>query len=276
MAATRVCVLRHATWVAEAIDDTRQRVKNLCFIAEAQLKTALPTEAAASLDRAMLLVLSIADQRFVDEVLRDIVKAQAKAGKRDAALETARSIANEYLRAAAIGSVAVARGEAGSIPEALQLVRAIDNKRLRRLQIREVAWELRSLALARGEDGAIVAALKEVEALEEEDPPPIFFTGIHHPSEFEPPMGIIVTAQVRAGKISEAVQIARSIKDKNGRAEVIGHVAAELASAGKIRQAIEIMRSIEDHSERRLVLDRVLESNALERTLEPVSKVLES
>src|SRR5262249_31581616 len=160
-AATRVCVLRHSARVAEAIDDTRLRAQNLCLIAEAQFKAALPIEAAATLNRGLLLVPSIADQRFADEVLRDINKTQAKAGKLGAALKTARSITSEYLRAAAIGSVAVAIGEAGSIPEALQLVRAIDNKRLRRLQIREVAWELRSLALARGEDGAIVAVLKE-------------------------------------------------------------------------------------------------------------------
>jgi tetratricopeptide (TPR) repeat protein len=223
---------------------------------------ALPTEAAASLDRALLLVPSIADELGRDEVLRDVVEKRAKVGKL-AALETARSVRNEYMRAAAIGGVAVASGEAGSIAEALRLVRAIDNKSLRRLQIREVAWQLRSLALARGEDGVIVAALKEVEALEEEEPPPSFFTGVHAASEFGPPLGIIVTAQARADKISEALQVARSIKDKMSRTEVIAAVAVEVAIAGKIRHSLEIVQSIEDHSERRLVLDRLLEPKSL-------------
>src|SRR5262245_18161154 len=115
--ATRACVLRHAVRIAEAIDDTRSRARALALTAEGQLKASLPTEALATLDRALLLVPSMADKGDSDSALGDIAKTQAKVGKLGVALETVRSIKSEYYRATAIGMVAVATVEANSIAD---------------------------------------------------------------------------------------------------------------------------------------------------------------
>jgi tetratricopeptide (TPR) repeat protein len=270
--ATRACVLRYAATVADSIEDSRpqarldtvsSRVEYLGLVAEAQFEAALATEAAATLERARELASSIAGERggWGDSLLGRIVAILARAGKLDAAVEVARSIGNEIERSEAIGRVAAAKGEAGSIAVALELVQAIEDKPLRARMIRAVAWELRWVAVAQGEDGRIVAALRDVEAIEEEHPPPTkrFSTGLHHPSVHETALGIIATAQVRAGKIDEALQVARSIKDKADRAVTLASVGLELANGSQIRQALELARSIDDHAARGRLLDSMLE-----------------
>jgi len=265
---TRACVLRYAARVAETIDDPRSRLGSLRLVAKAQYEATLATEAAATLERALQLVQSMADVRRDDGGLRDselrhIVEIQAKAGKLEAALELAHSIENDITRAEAIGRVAAVKGEAGSIAEALELVQAIEDKPLRARMIREVAWELRSVAVAWGEDGRIVAALREVEAIEEEHPSPFAIRGFlpkfSHPSVGGPALDIIATAQVWAGRIDEALQVARSVKDKADRASTLFGLGLQLANGGKIRQALELARSIDDHAARGRLLDSMLE-----------------
>jgi tetratricopeptide (TPR) repeat protein len=265
-AATRACVLRHAARVAESIEDPRSRVEtarsramSLASVADAQLKAALITDAAATLDWALQLMSSLADPHGRDDPLRYIVAIQAKAGKFGEALEVARSIGNEYLRARAIGPIAVAKGQTGSIAEALQLVQAVDGKRPRALLIREIAWELRTLAVARGEEGTILGALKEVESIEEEHPPPMFSSGPHLPWAHGPPLRIIAAAQARAGRIPEALSVARSIKGRGDRALALAFVTAALANAGQIEKVLEVVRSVEDHLERGQVLGHLLQ-----------------
>src|SRR5262249_36259158 len=101
-AATRACVLRHATRVAESIEDPRSpvetarwRAESLASVADAQLKAALVTDAAATLERALQLASALAKPVWRDDLLRNIVAVQAKTGKFGAALEVARSIDNE-------------------------------------------------------------------------------------------------------------------------------------------------------------------------------------
>jgi tetratricopeptide (TPR) repeat protein len=68
-------------------------------------------------------------------------------------------------------------------------------------------------------------------------------------------------AQARAGKSAEAVETARSVRDKGSRAYTLAVVGEEMANGGRIRQVLELVRSVDDDRERDLVLDSVLHSN---------------
>jgi tetratricopeptide (TPR) repeat protein len=252
---TRACVLGYAAEVSQSIGD----VIELGRIAEAQATSGLMPDAVATIEQALRTSQSIADDRDRDEALVAVVRAQAKAGKFPEAVDLAGSIKNLYQRASAITSIAVAEGKAGRIDEALQLVQFIENKSDRARAIREVAWDLRSVAVMREEDGKIVGALRDAVSIEEEVPRLTFFTGVHHPSEFGPALLIIAEAEAQAGKISEALQVAGSIRDKRDRAITLAAIAGELVHVGRVAEALQIAWVVEDTSERGVVLDRLLE-----------------
>jgi tetratricopeptide (TPR) repeat protein len=260
-APTRACVLRQAAEVARNISDPHSATDNLSRIAEAQFEAGLSAEAAATIDQSLQVAKSIADKNgyLRDDAIKTIAKVRANAGRLSDALDAVGSIKNRYAQAQALGAIAVAEGKAGRLDEALQRVQTIEDLRERALIMRRVAWDLRASAVARGEDDKIVAALTDVQAIDQQYPPPVVRTGVHHPSEFLPALAIIAQAQARAGKIADAMQAARSVTGSMERTEAFATIAVELARAGAVASALKVARSVDDRRERGVVLGRILE-----------------
>ncbi|KRR16418.1 hypothetical protein CQ14_16210 [Bradyrhizobium lablabi] len=260
-APTRACVLREAAEVARTIGDPRLAANALGRIAEVQFKAGLSAEAAATIDQALQVATSIADDGYPrDNAIETIAKVLAKAGKPTDALDIVGSIKNRYIQAEVLGAVAVAEGKAGRLDEALRRVRAIENLRDRALIMRRVAWDLGASAVARGEDDKIAAALADVQAIEQQyDLWPLAMTGIHHPSEFVPALAIIAQAQARAGKIEDAMRVSRRVTRSSERAQALATIATELVRAGAVALALKVARSVDNRWERGVVLERVLE-----------------
>lgn len=261
--ATRACVLREAAELARAEKPSDSWVsstlRRLSHIAVAQFKASQFADAATTLDGAIQVAKSCSDLRERDDGFRAIATALARTGRLTEALDVAKGIDNRYLYPDALGDIAVAEGQAGKIGEALQRVQAIESLPSRARITRLVAWELSDEAVARGEDGKIVTALQGVQAIEEAYPPPGFFTGIHHPSEFmSAALAIIAEAQARAGKIEDAMQSARLASTPN-RAGTFATIARVLARAGAITSALRVTLSIDDQRKRVMVLQTILD-----------------
>jgi tetratricopeptide (TPR) repeat protein len=260
IAPRRACILREAAKVAGTIDDPDLSAHKLGEIAKAQLKAGLFTEATTTIDLAVQTAKSIAKNSYRrDDAFETIVQVQAQAGKLADAMETAKSIENRHVQAAAFGAIAIAEGNAGRLDDALRRVQAIEDLPDRALIIRRVAWELRASAVARGEDDKIVAALQTVLAVEQRYPPPIFMTGVPHPSEFIPALAIIAQAQARAGKVADAMRVVRLVTGSMERAQALAEIGVALARAGAVGSALEVARSIDDRRERGIVLGSILE-----------------
>ena len=252
---TRACVLGRAADVSQSIGD----VLELGRIAEAQVASGLTPDAVATIEQALRAAQSITNDQDRDGALVAVARAQAGAARVPEAIDLLGSIKGPYQRVSAITSIAVAEGKEGRIGEALQLMQSIEAKFDRARAIREVAWEIRSVAVMRGQDSKIVGALRDVESIEEELPRFRFFSGVHHPSEFGPPLLIIAETEAQAGKMSEALQVARSITYMRDRAIALAAIAGKLVHAGRIAEALQIAWAVEDAWERGVVLDRLLE-----------------
>jgi tetratricopeptide (TPR) repeat protein len=252
---TRACVLGHAAEVSQSIGD----VFELGRIAEAQVASGLTPDAVATIERAQLIAQSITSDRERDNALIAVIRAQAGAARIPQAVDLLGSIKNAYQRVSAIISIAVAEGMVGQISEALQLLQSIEAKSDRARAIREVAWDIRSVAVTRGQDSKIVAALRDVESSEPEAPLFGIISGVHHPSAFGPALLIIAEAEAQAGKMSEALQVVRSIRSRRDRAIALAAVAGEFVHAGRVAEALQVAWAVEDPSERGIVLDRLLE-----------------
>ena len=257
----RTCVLREAVEVASAIADPHLAASELGDIAVAQMKADLSTEAAATIDRALQIATSITGDGYErDDALKTIAQNQAQAGKLGDALETAGSIKNHHVEDEALGAIAVAEGKAGRLDQALRRVQAIEDLPDRTLVMRRVAWDLRAGAVARGDDDKIVTALEDAQAIEEQYhlwPGPI--SGIHHPSEFIPALAIVAQAQARAGKLDDAMRVARLVTGSMQRAQAFAAIAVALARTGAVGSALQVARSLDDRWERGVVLGQILE-----------------
>jgi tetratricopeptide (TPR) repeat protein len=262
-APTRACVLHEAAEGARTNGDPTMAANELGRIAEAQLKAGLSVEAEATIDQALQVAKSIPDERFRDDALERIAKVWAKAGKLTEALDAVGSIKNPHVQPEALGAIAVAEGKAGRLEGALRRVQAIEDLRDRALTTRQVAWDLRASAVAQGEDDKIVAALTAVQAIEQQYPPPAFMSGIHHPSEYIPALAIIAQAQARAGKIADAMRVARSVTGSTERARTFATIGAELARADAVASALKVARSVDNQWERGVVLGRILEPRSV-------------
>ena len=259
---TRACVLRRAVEVARTIDAPRVAAADLSRIAEAQSKAGLSAEAAGTIAQCLQVAASFADVRDRDVVMETIAKLQAEAGKFADALDSVGSMRNPYLQALALGAIAVVEGKAGRLDEALRRVQAIEDLRYRALIMRRVAWDLRASAVERREDDKLVTFLAAVQAIEQLHPPPTFKTGIIHPSDSVSisALGIIAQAQGRAGQITDAIRVARSVTNSAERARVFATIAVELARGGRVASALNVAPAVDDGGERGFVLERILES----------------
>jgi len=192
---------------------------------------------------------------------------------------------------ATIGSIAIAEGKAGSIDNALKRVHSVQDDEARAVAIRRAAWGLRFIATQRGEDGKIAEALRQSQSigvdlrwllvLEDLIPQIPYIRGFPERSISwlnMPALQIIAEAQIRAGKVVEAMQAVRSVEpgahsywakqtvrraEEFDRARVFGAIVKYLAGAGRVSEALRLALELGDP----LVLDNpfVLDNFAWDR-----------
>jgi len=224
-APTRRCVLRHAVEVAlrlqrdanatSQFELAKAQQSALYGIAIAQLELGLTQEASETIDLVSTPQTTLGRARI-----------KAAAGKLD---EAARIAGAAPRRGQAIGMIAVVEGEAGTIDAALRRVQSVEDARERAVAIRRAAWGLRFIAAQRGEDGKLAEALRLSQSIKV---PP------HDPWTRVPALQIIVDAQIRTGRIAEAMQAVRSVEDARERQSVLASAMLGLAHAGRVSEAL--------------------------------------
>ena len=232
-APTRRCVLDHALEIGRTAPTSLLRAQDLVRIARAQADAGLTREASAAVD--------LLKAEEAAKVPGSVARIKAQIGKLDEAAKIADAISDPAERGLIIGSIAVAEGEAGKIDDALRRVQAISDDTARAFAIRRAAWGLRMIAAQRGEDDKIAAALQQVQSI----PMPLS-VGHWHPSLVAPALGIIVDAQLRAGKITEAVKAAMAVQSAQGdQAHVFAAILRFLARTGRVAEALRIAQAID-------------------------------
>jgi tetratricopeptide (TPR) repeat protein len=232
-APTRRCVLDHALEIGRTTPTSFSRAQDLVRIARAQADAGLTEEASAAVD--------LLKAEEAAKVPGSVARIKAQIGKLDEAARIADAISDPAERGLIIGSIAVAEGEAGKIDDALRRVQAISDDTARAFAVRRAAWGLRMIAAQRGDDDKIAAALRQVQST----PVPL---SVHywHPSIGGPALGIIVDAQLRAGKIAEAVKAARAVQSEPGdQALVFAAIVRFLARTGRVTEALQIALAVD-------------------------------
>jgi hypothetical protein len=290
---TRRCVLRRALEVAKASKDGSSEFLNLFMIAAAQADAGLAQDASATVD---LLGPDASNPTspevaaLVARIKAVVARTEADAGKLEDAMSTASAIGEPGVRGATIGSIAVAEGKAGRIDTAMKRVQSVQDEEERAIAVRKAAWGLRFIATQRGEDGKIAEALRQSQsihlgqfgfAVEDLTPQiPHIWSFPQQPIAWlnMPALQIIVEAQIRAGKVVEAMQAVRSVEPgvrdswatetvgrakAFNRARVFAAVVKHLAGAGRVSEALRLALDLGDP----LVLDNpfVLDNFAWDR-----------
>jgi tetratricopeptide (TPR) repeat protein len=231
-APTRRCVLDHALEIGRTTPTSLFRARDLARIARAQADAGLTQEASATID--------LLKAQEVANVPGSVARIKAETGKLDEAAKIADAISDPAERGLIIGSIAVAEGEAGKIDDALRRVKAVSDDTARAFAIRRAAWGLRMIAVQRGDDDKIVEALRQVESIR------LPISGHWHPSMHAAALEIIVDAQLRAGKITEAVKAATAVQSEpSDQAQVFAAIVRFLARTGRVVEALRIALAID-------------------------------
>jgi hypothetical protein len=284
------CVLRHALEVAKT-PKGGDNFLNLFMIAAAQADAGLAQDASVTVDLLGLAASTSLDVGVVVARIKAIVaRTEADAGKLEDAMSIASAIDEPRIRGVTIGSIAIGEGKAGSIDSALKRVQSVQDDEERALAIRRAAWGLRFVATQRGEDGKIAEALRQSQSIDvrlygsavtDLIPQIPYITGFPQQSTIwlsAPALQIIVEAQIRAGKVVEAMQAVRSVEpaaasywaretgrraERFDRARVFAAIVKYLAGAGRVSEALRLALELGDP----LVLDNpfVLDSFAWDR-----------
>jgi hypothetical protein len=226
-------VLDHALEIGRTTPTSLFRARDLVRIARAQADAGLTQEASAAVD--------LLKAEEAAKVPGSVARIKAQTGKLDEAAKIADAISNPAERGLIIGSIAVAEGEAGKIDDALRRVQAISDDTARAFAIRRAAWGLRMIAAQRGDDDKIAAALQQVQSI----PMPLSVR-YWHPSLVAPALGIIVDAQLRAGRITEAVKAAMAVQSApSDQAQVFAAILRFLTRTGRVVEALRIALAID-------------------------------
>jgi hypothetical protein len=243
---TRRCVLHHAVDVTLGLRAdadtpgfkiTLAKTSALWGIAIAQLELGLAQDASETIDLLGTTPTS----------LGIIARIKAAAGKLDDAERIARMTTPPFYPGLAAGTIAVTEGKAGTIDAALRRVQSVEDAKERAMAIRRAAWGLRFVAVHRGQDGKIAEALRQSQSISM----PCDTT---KPWTCVPALQIIVDAQIRTGKVAEAMQAARSVDDVKEREAVLASSLLSLAGSGRVSEALRIALAFDDPAQRHGVL----------------------
>lgn len=255
---SKTCIFDRARENATTTTPPLQRLHALAELANGEADAGLRAQALSDAKVLQDLALTIDHDEERQEKLAVVVAVQAKAGEFAAAQETARALKRDYWAGRAVFSIAVELTKAGRTAEGVRLLAASVDA-----MSPEFVWDLRDLIVRRGEEALVVPLLQRAQEREDARADQFrFFTGVHHPSEFEPPMLIIAAALARAGKEDAALKLARQMKLPSSRANVLGGVGRIIALSGRTDTALGLARDVADPKERGMVLDRMFAPTA--------------
>jgi hypothetical protein len=230
------------------------RADALARIAKAQ--TSAPNAAVAlraaglrSAQQLYELALTIDHVEKQHDLLCAVVAARAMAGDLAGALQAARLLKRPYYVGEATRTIATEMTKRGDTARAVALLRANATTKDSVYDIRRFAWDVRAVVVERGDEAPVIALLQHAQALDDaKEEEFLFFTGVHHSSEFVPPLMIIAAALTHANKTAAALKVGRQIKKDASRTTVLGGVARILANGGRIIDALHIARDDRDHA----------------------------
>jgi tetratricopeptide (TPR) repeat protein len=273
-----VATFQDAVRVARDMNEKDERVDALTKIAKGQAKAGLTKEAVAATQEALRIARSIKDEDERGGPFASVAEAQAKAGQITEALQLARSIKDKDYRNWALRDIAGAQAKAGQITEALQLARSIkdDEYASRADALMHIAEAQAKAGLGKEAVATTQEALRAARSKKDYDPwglrwtaralaearhfPEALQIGQLHEKSREETLNEVATAQAKAGQISEAVRLARSISDGNKRNWALSAVASAQAEAGQFPEALNVVRSIEPDSDRANALTNIAEA----------------
>ncbi len=243
---TSDCLLEQARMAAEGLG--RQLQKD-----EAHFAIAAALARLGRLDEANEEKLQISNPITQAEVEGEIVRAAARAGEFDSALEIALGIGDVRNRSAmvlALEALAVEQAAQGEIDDAFDTVIAINNP-FRRTQAQA------AIAVSVAETGDIPKAIRTAARIgmdywfaAGENPNKIASGLVARTGEFDhywfyDALAQIAELQAKGGDILSAMQTAHAIPDQVGRGHALSRIAAVQAQQGQIDAALESARRID-------------------------------
>ncbi|MEQ1863352.1 MAG: hypothetical protein ABL996_01730 [Micropepsaceae bacterium] len=254
------CIFDRARENAATTKPPHQRLHALAQLARGEVDAGLRTEALSDARALLEFARTIDHDEERQEKLAVVVAVQAKAGEFAAAQETARTLKRDYWIERAAFSIAVELTKAGRTGEGVRLLEASADA-----MSPEFVWDLRDLIVNRAEEALVIPLLQRAQDRADARADEFrFFTGIHHPSEFEPPILIIAAPLTRAGRADAALKLARQMKLPSSRATVLGGIGRIIALSGRTDAALALARDVADPKERGLALDRMFAPTAWE------------
>jgi hypothetical protein len=170
------------------IEFARQAIKSLAKVATAQAKAGLQVDAETTIELVRRRLDEAPQEvRSDDDILSNLVEALARLGRFDDALSFARGNDSAYARAGLLTTIAIHVAHARGVSQGLELLLPLPPFE-RHLAIRRFAWAVRYAALERGQEAILIEALRIVAKQEH---PHGSWTGVHHVSEFPPPLFIL-------------------------------------------------------------------------------------
>lgn len=250
---SRQCIFDKARQNAATTTPPLQRLHALAELASGEADAGLRAQALSDAKTLHDFALTIDHDEERQEKLTVVVAVQAKAGEFAAAQQTARALKRDYWVGRAAFSIAVELTKAGRTGEGVRLLAASADA-----MSPEFVWNLRDLIVSRAEESLVIPLLQRAQDREDAKADDFrFFTGVHHPSEFEPPMLIIAAPLARAGKEDTALSLGRRMKLPSSRANVLGGIGRIIALSGRTDAALGLARDIADPKERGIALERM-------------------
>lgn len=193
-AASNSAPIEEALRVARSIKLERLRAVATAAVGGGQAELGLKEDAANSLAEALEMARSVMagmPANVGPSALGPVARAEARAGRRQEAVEIARGIEDVQDRGLTLSFIAFTQAQAGRYAEALEIARSID-------AVHGQAQALRSVAEMQARAGRVSDALGIVPAIGVEQERALLIESV-------------VEIQAQAGKITEALHLAQSI-----------------------------------------------------------------
>ena len=237
------------------IEFARQAIESLAKVTAAQAKAGLRVDAETTIE----LVRRRLDEapqkvRSDDDILSNLVEALARLGKFDEALGFTRGNDSAYASAGLLTTIAIHMAHARGVSQGLELLLPLPPFE-RHLAIRRFAWAIRYAALERGQEAILIEALRIVT---KEERPLGSWTGIHHVSEFPPPLFILAQPLAETGRSDEAWRLALSVPKNPKQADDLAELAVLQIRSGGIAACLRTLFAV----------DEPLRGKILQQTLE--------
>ena len=213
-----------------------------------------PSEAQEVYARAVELIIPLAMEQRIDEMLSDIMVSFADDCGFESASGFIDSLPEAKLRVSVLAKIAEHRLEVGDVSEAVAIFGRAEQAARSAEDFRARAELLAAVADGQNRAGAKEAARSSLQQAEQT------LTLISKPFDKDVAISRIAAAYAAIGYPEEALQLAEAIQTYSLKAEAIGELGACQARAGNNEEALETIGAIKADGARRKALQAVLKA----------------